>query len=435
MAIAHPISTKLFYVRSFPVKLILITVVLFFYNLSPCNAYSVFTHEAIIDVNWEKLLVPLLKQKYPGVSSDSLKEAHAYAYGGSVAPDLGYYPFGSRLFTNLVHYVRSGDFVQAMLADAQNINEYAFALGFLCHYYADWYGHSIGINKSVAIMYPKMKKKFGDTVTYADDHISHLRTEFSFDVLQTARGTYASTAYHNFIGFKVARQLVERVFMQTYGLDVNNLFGDFGKAIARFRWTVINLLPEITKVAWQTQKNTIKKLTPDAKAKSFIYKVKRKSYSPEFDDDYKKPGILAHLLAIAVRMAPKIGPFRPLNFEPPFPEAEDLFIHSFDTTVLYYGRAIAQLSNGELRLVNINYDTGNKTAPGEYKPGDESYNLLLLKLRDKNFETLNTPLKQNILNFYSQTKTIEVEKNEIAQWQKTKEALEQMKIIKPASSY
>jgi len=407
-------------------KYIAVTVVLFFYNLFPCKAYSVFTHQAIIDVHWEKDIVPLLLQKYPGLSADALKEAHAYAYGGSVAPDMGYYPFGSRLFTNLVHYVRSGDFVMALLNDAQNSNEYAFALGVLCHYYADRYGHSIGINECVAIMYPGMKKKFGDTVTFADDHISHLRTEFAFDVLQTARGTYTSTAYHNFIGFKVARPLIERVFMQIYGLDVNELFGDFGKAIARFRWTVINILPEITKVAWQTQKQTIRKLSPNAKARNFIYRVKRKNYTKDFDDQYKKPGMLAHLLAIVIRAAPKIGPLRALKFEAPLPEAEDLFIHSFDTTVLYSGRAIARLSNGGLSLANIDYDTGNNTMPGEYKLCDGTYNSFLLKLRDKNFETLSSSLKQNILDFYGHHTTIAVDKNDIIQWEKAKNALEQL---------
>ena len=400
------------------------------YNLTPCKAYSVLTHQAIIDVNWEKVLVPLLQQKYPGISADALKEAHAYAYGGSVAPDLGYYPFGSRLFTNLVHYVRSGDFVLALLNDSQNSNEYAFALGVLCHYYADRYGHSIGINESVAILYPKMRKKFGDTVTYADNHISHIRTEFSFDVLQTARGTYTSTAYHNFIGFKVARQLLERVFKQIYGLDVDKLFGDFGKTVARFRWTVINLLPEITKVAWQTQKQAIRKLSPNAKAGNFIYRVRRKTYTREFDDEYKKPGFLAHVLALTIRMAPKIGPLRPLKFEPPGPEAEDLFIHSFDTTVLYYSRAITQLSNGELVLSNINYDTGKTTAAGEYKPGDDCYSKLLLKLRDKNFETLTVSLRQNILDYYNHDKTIRVDKKDMSQWQQTKQALEQLKTTK-----
>src|SRR5258706_2306348 len=179
-------------------KGILITTALFLYSTEPCKAYSVFAHEAIIDANWDKVLLPLLKQKYPGSTAEELKEAHAFAYGGAVVPDMGYYPFGSKLFTNLIHYVRSGDFVQALLADAQNIQEHAFALGVLCHYYADMYGHSESINPGVPMIYPGMRRKFGDTVTYAQNKISHIRTEFSFDVLQTVRGNYASTAYHDF---------------------------------------------------------------------------------------------------------------------------------------------------------------------------------------------------------------------------------------------
>jgi Zinc dependent phospholipase C len=103
--------------------------------------YSILTHEAIIDVTWDKATTPLLLKKYPSSTEAQLKEANAYAYGGAIAPDMGYYPFGSKLFTNLMHYVRTGDFVNEMLDEAQDVNEYAFAIGVLSHYYADKYGH------------------------------------------------------------------------------------------------------------------------------------------------------------------------------------------------------------------------------------------------------------------------------------------------------
>src|SRR6187549_1291652 len=182
--------------------------------------YSILTHEALIDVNWEKVLLPLLKQKYPGSTDLELKEAHAYAYGGSVVPDMGYFPRGSKLFTNLIHYVRSGDFVMALLQDAQNLNEYAFALGVLCHYNADKYGHSIGINPGVPMTYPKVEKKFGDTATYGEDPIAHIRMEFSFDVLQTATATYAPDGYHDSIRFTVARPLLARSFFRLHAINV-----------------------------------------------------------------------------------------------------------------------------------------------------------------------------------------------------------------------
>ena len=82
-----------------------------------CAGYSVLTHEEIIDLLWKDYIVPLLNARYPGATDLELLTAHAYAYGGSVIQDIGYYPFGNHRFSDLVHYVRSGDFVQAMLND------------------------------------------------------------------------------------------------------------------------------------------------------------------------------------------------------------------------------------------------------------------------------------------------------------------------------
>src|SRR5678816_3944507 len=131
------------------VKLIILFTLVLVFHTTRCFGYSVLTHEAIVDVNWNTVLVPLLKQKFPTATIEELKDAHAFAYGGCVMPDLGYYPFGSKLFTNLVHYVRSGDFIESLFKEASNINEYAFALGALCHYYADKYGHSVAVNLSL----------------------------------------------------------------------------------------------------------------------------------------------------------------------------------------------------------------------------------------------------------------------------------------------
>src|ERR1700722_12285628 len=112
--------------------------------LAPCEplfAYSVLTHEEIVDLVWISEVRPLLLQRFPNLTEDQIKEAHAYAYGGSVIQDLGYYPFGSRDFSDLVHYVRSGDFVIELLRQSQDADEYAFALGALSHYTADIDGH------------------------------------------------------------------------------------------------------------------------------------------------------------------------------------------------------------------------------------------------------------------------------------------------------
>jgi hypothetical protein len=410
---------KLFNVRGL-FKIIPVIVIIVF-NSHPCKAYSVLTHEAIIDANWDHILLPLLKQKFPAASAEELKKAHAYAYGGAVVPDMGYYPFGSKLFTNLLHYVRSGDFVDAILNEAQNLNEYAFALGVLCHYSADNYGHKLGVNVSVPIIYPKMKKKFGDVVTYDKNHLSHLRTEFAFDVLQTARGNYSSEAYHDFIGFEVAKPVLERAFLKTYGLDVNDLFGDFSRTVGTFRWIVKSFFPTITKAAWSTRSNEIRKTSPNATGRSFIYRMHRKNYRHEFGNE--KPRFFVQMLSVFIEILPKMGPLRVLKFKVPNVDAEKFFIKSFDTTVLHYSNNIEQLQNGHIKLININFDTGEKTAPAEYKLADNSYAEWLLKLQDKNFETVSYATKQNILNFYGDNKAVSLTN------QKLKQAIEQLKTV------
>jgi hypothetical protein len=409
------------------VKRICLIILLFVYASQPCKAYSVLTHEAIIDANWDRILLPLLNEKFPGSSAEAIKEAHAYAYGGAVVSDLGYYPFGSKLFTNLIHYVRSGDFIETLFKDAQNINEFAFATGVLCHYYADVYGHKLGINVSVPLIYPKMKRKYGDTVTFAENHISHVRTEFSFDVLQTARGNYASTAYHDFIGFQIAQSLLQRAFMETYGLDVNELFGNFPRAVARFRWTVINLLPFFTKAAWANKKGDIRKLEPTATSRSFIYRMRRKNYSHQFGEK-EQPKFFAHVVSLLIQVMPKVGPLRVLNFESPTPEAEKLFVSSFDVASTFYGRDITAFKKNNAQLTNMDFDTGIKTSEGEYVLADETYCKLVVSLKEKNFTTVTPSLKQNILSFYDERRGV----MQAGQQSKAADAIEELRMVQPA---
>ena len=395
------------------------------------HAYSILTHEALIDVNWEKVLLPLLKQKYPGSTEKELKEAHAYAYGGSVIPDMGYFPRGSRLFTNLIHYVRSGDFIMALLQDAQNLNEYAFALGVLCHYNADKYGHSIGINPGVPMTYPKVEKKFGDTATYGEDPIAHVRMEFSFDVLQTARGNYAPDTYHDFIGFKVARPLLERSFFRIYGINVNDLFNNLGRTIGTFRWVVKDLFPVITRAAWASKKGDISKATPGATGRKFIYTMHRKNYNREFVSKDERPPSFANVWSLLIRIAPKIGPLRVLKFKAPGAVAEKLFIQSFDTTIKYYSLYVSDLRSGPIFLDNINFDTGLDTAPDEYRLADKTYTALLSKLSNQKFDSVTISLQQNILSFFNGYKPIITSKRTKKEWQRTEQSLSQLKTIQP----
>jgi hypothetical protein len=394
-----------------------------------CGAYSVLTHEAIIDAMWDISIVPLLKQKFPGITEEQLKEAHAYGYGGAVTPDMGYYPFGSKLFTNLVHYVRSGDFVMAALHEAGTVDEYAFALGLLSHYNADNYGHPLGVNISEPLIYPKVQKKYGDTVTYEQDKAAHVKTEFGFDVLQTARGNYAPEAYHDFIGFKVSQPVLERAFLKTYGLTLEDVFHNFSLAVGTFRWTVKDMFPTITKTAWAMKKDEIMQKNPNATSSNFIYRMNRHSYYKEYGKERTKPGASAFLISLLIKVVPKVGPLQALKFKAPNAESEKLFVQSFDTVTVHYKIYADELQSKKFHLANIDFDTGKKTAPGEYELADENYGTLLLLLQEQNFENVTPSLKQNILWFYSKIESTDQKQTKV--FKDISNALNQLKSYEP----
>ena len=235
-------------------------------------AYSVLTHEQIVDLLWTDEIQPLLLKRYPGLSEDQIREAHAYAYGGAVIQDLGYYPFGSTEFSNLVHYVRSGDFVRELLLESQDVNEYAFALGALSHYASDIAGHP-AVNQAVAIQYPKLRAKFGPSVRYAQDKTAHLKTEFGFDTVQVAKNRYASQQYHNFIGFKVSKSLLERAFPVVYGVELKDVLTHEDLAVGSYRFAVSRLIPRMTQVALQTHKKDLMRETPNFAKRKFLYRL------------------------------------------------------------------------------------------------------------------------------------------------------------------
>jgi hypothetical protein len=201
-------------------RLLACLMVLLFAGPHPLMAYSVLSHETIIDAAWKTDIRPLLLKRFPNATHDELRHAHACAYGGAIIQDLGYYPYGSKFFSDLTHYVRSGDFIQALLRDARELCEYAFALGALAHYAADNEGHRLAVNLAVPLLYPKLKKKYGDVVTYEENPAAHLKTEFGFDVVEVAQGRFAPDAYHDFIGFEVSQPLLDGAFRETYGLEL-----------------------------------------------------------------------------------------------------------------------------------------------------------------------------------------------------------------------
>ena len=417
---------KLFSPAIFP------AVLFFLLLLHPVSskAYSVLTHEALIDASWDKNIMPLLMHKYPKATRDDLKKAHAFAYGGCLIADMGYFPFGSTYFTNLAHYVRSGDFVENLLSEAATLNEYAFALGTLGHYMGDKYGHALGTNIAVPTVYPEMGLKFGPVVTYEEDQISHSRVEISFDVLQIARGNYASQAYHDYIGFEVSRPVLERAFLKTYGCDINAVFGDLGLAIGTFRWSVKSLLPTITRTAWVIKKNDIKKLNPGATSRKFHYSMSKKEFYKEFGKDRLKPGFKAEVLSFLIRVIPKIGPFKALKFKEVGPEGEKLFTRSFDSVLMHYHQQLAKLLYTNIEIPDVDYDTGKPTTIGEYRLADKTYGDLLDKLEESKFKNLTATLKQNMLNFYRNTDTVAFAQKYTVDWKKRYQDLQELKLAR-----
>jgi hypothetical protein len=398
----------------------------------PAAAFSVLTHEAIIDAVWDDQIAPLLRTRYHA-SARQLRDARAFAYGGCIIQDMGYYPFSSRTFGDLVHYVRSGDFIQAMLREARDVDEYAFALGALAHWAADTHGHPEAINRSVPLLYPKLRAKFGDHVTYEDNPSAHLKTEFAFDVVQVARGAYAPQAYHDFIGFQVSKPVLERAFLATYGIEFKDLFVNVDLAIGTFRRSVSALIPSMTQVAWATREKEIAKLTPGVTREQFLFVMPRQNYEQEWGTQYSRPNTGHRILGVLFKIVPKIGPFRPLEFRTPTPEAEQLFLRSVESALRQYRTLLAAVANGRLILPNRNFDTGGPVMPGTYRLVDDVYAKLLEKLAHRHFEGVPPALRADILGFYKQVDAPIATKRDRHAWQAVLENVEQLKAAKPAA--
>jgi hypothetical protein len=363
-------------------------------------AYSVLAHEASIDVTWDEGIEPLLKGRFPTASADALLRARSYAYGGSVIQDLGYYPFGSRYFSNLLHYVRSGDFVESLLRDARTLDELAFAVGALAHYANDNTGHPEAVNRAVAMAFPKLRRKFGNTVTYVDAPAKHVLVEFSFDVVQTAGGAYLPETYQRFIGFRVATPLLERAFRETYGLEIREVFQDMDRSIATYRYSVSQIIPALTKAAWRDKREEIIKLNPSLQRSGFVFAYGRTDFEREYGRDYQRPGWVARLLGVIYRILPKVGPLAPLSFKTPTPEAEALFVRSFRDATARQRVYLREAGMRRFRFPNTNFDTGEPARHGAYALADDTYAELLERLEKRAFAGTPEGLRRDVRAFY-----------------------------------
>ena len=397
-----------------------------------CDGYSVLSHEEIVDLLWLDHIRPLLLKRFPGTTTEELRKAHAYAYGGSMVQDMGYYPFGNKYFSDLVHYVRSGDFVENLVEESSDLNEYAFALGALAHYAADTMGHPT-VNQIVAIEFPKLRKKYGNQITYAENPKAHIQAEFGLDIEQIARGRFSSDAYHDFIGFEVSKPVLERAFRKTYGIEISDVFKDIDLSIGTFRRSVSKIIPKMTKAALIAHKKELVKETPNFDKKKFQYYLSRAQYEREWGNKYEKPGFGTRVLAFFLKLVPKIGPFKALAFKIPSAQAEDLYIKSVNETVEEYRKTLRESAGSRFNLPNIDFDTGKPTRPGEYVLTDKAYARLVHELAEKKFTNVTPELRANILQFFSGSNPPAglKKKKDKDDWERTLAELDELKAYVP----
>ena len=424
------------------VALLVALVVLLLLTVQRADAYSVLSHEEVVDLAWLPQIVPLLKARYPGLTDEQLRTAHAYAYGGSIIQDIGYYPFGSHQFSDMVHYVRSGDFVATMIRESSDVNEFAFARGALAHYCGDVEGHPT-VNLVVSQQNPKLRKKFGQVVTYDENPVAHVRTEFGFDVVEVAHGRYAQENYRDFIGFQVAKPLLERAFLETYGIPMNSIMKNEDLAIGSYRWAVSSLIPKMTKVALVSYSGQIEKEDPGFDHKKFVYRLKRTEFEQSYGKGYQRPGFGTRMLAFFIAILPKVGPLKSLQVKMPDSAQQDLYLKSINHTVDRYDQYLAamRLQTATVTtvmtvpdLTEIDLDTGQSARFGEYQLADESYGELLDMLLHDPKTLMRADVRQSFVDFYSTRSEPEWYAKKPKDWQKLQVDLKMFDAARPGST-
>ena len=407
---------------------VLVMAALLFVWPAQTSAYSILAHEAIIDAAWDVGLRALLLQRFPNAKPEEMKEAHGYAYGGAIIQDLGYYPHGSHFFSDLTHYCRSGDFILALLRDSKDLNGYAFALGALSHYAADNDGHAIGTNPSVPILYPKLQKKYGNVITYEQNPLAHVKTEFGFDVLEVAKQRYAPDSYHDFVGFQVDAPLLEQAFQETYGLELKTVLPDEEKTLGSYRRDVSKLIPKATRIAWTLKKNDIEKDLPGITKRKFLYNLSRSSYEKSWGKDYQKPTFFERFIAFLYRILPKFGPLKVLQLRTPTPETERKFEASFNAALDRFKLALRDTRDGKQPVVpNDNFDTGKPAPPGAYFMNDDVHAELVEALAKTNFALMSPELRTELTQFYADPNAPYATRRKPKEWAKLQVALQMMK--------
>lgn len=370
----------------------------------PSRAYSVFTHEQIVDLSWKSLIEPLLLSRFPHTTADDLNEAHSYAYGGCAIQDMGYYPFGKQFFSDLTHYVRTGDFIMNLLRDARDVDEYAFALGALSHYIGDNIGHHDAVNHATALSFPKLAAKYGPSITYDENRHAHVRTEFAFDIGQLSKHRLAPAAYLEFIGLRVSQPLLQQAFFETYGLSLRSVLGPEFPAIRSYRTAVRSFLPIFAHGEVVIHRDEFLPDIPDRDFQIYIERLNQTDFARLWNPYRRKPTVWTHLLALFIRIVPKIGPASDLAIKIPTEPTEDLYITSVNRSVELFRELLTAFKEHPKSIPpipNRDLDTGEISKPGAYALTDETYANLLHKIAAEPGRRLPERLRDDLLHYYS----------------------------------
>jgi hypothetical protein len=387
-------------------------------------AYSLLTHEQLIDLTWQDAIVPLLKSRYPNLTPAELDRARAYAYGGCVIQDIGYYPFGDRSFSNLTHYVRTGDFVANLFRNAKNANELAFAVGALSHYIGDTIGHSEATNLAVPIEFHSLFDRYGPVVSYAEGKHQHVQTEFAFDINEIAHRRVAPLRYLRHIGLKVPAGLVGLAFYQTYGLTDFAGHRSHRFKVREYRWAVRTFIPRIaySVTVLHRKDEPAEPDTPDS------IEVEREAAATAATDDWdayrgKKPRFETYLLAGILYILPKFGPLSLIAVKGPTVQTEADYMRSVAqaTAALRYELTrLTPLNDRQTAPVgpvaqaapfgpsdrvhpfpNRDLDTGRVVQPGGYPLTDSTYAGLLHRITRQPAQPIPPGIKEDIEAYYT----------------------------------
>jgi hypothetical protein len=277
-------------------------------------------------------------------------------------------------------------------------------------------------------VYPKLQRKYGDVVTYAQAPHQHVIVEFSFDIVHAVGGAFLPDTYKRFIGFRVATPLLERAERETYGLEMRDLFGDLDRSIATYRYSVSQIIPTLTEAAWRDKHDEIVKLTPAIDRSAFVFSYPRAAFEKDYGTGYQRPGLFARFLGVLYRILPKVGPLKPLSFKAPTPEAAELFAKSFRDATAKFRTEVNDLKDRTFEVANANFDTGRPSRFGDYSLADETYGELLERLSDQKFKGTPVALTRNIVSFYGDGPGPSVlDKKVRKRWAKVERTLEELR--------